>query len=321
MTIEQVSAGAAIDPIAFRNALGCFPTGVAIITTLDASGQAAGLTCNSFSSVSLDPPLVAWSLRLASKSIDIFRAADGFAINILHDDQTELSSRFASSTRTDKFDGVAWAPGHLGSPVIVGAVSNFQCSTFARHVAGDHVLFIGEVKAFSHSEQEPSLVFYRGRYMALTQSLREMSKDGRIRPEQLSVAREALHELLLRLACDHGTEDDFRAIEANIVQMEGMAPDNMQPRSANAREFFDLIAKAAHNEVLCVVAASLSTLLQLTLSTRLPYVARPELLPMRRRILDGLRTRDASASVNAMSDYFNVFGEALQPIPDFEFAL
>ncbi|MDZ4359819.1 MAG: flavin reductase [Variovorax sp.] len=317
-TAREVKGGAELNAKAFRNALGSFPTGVAIITTLGPNGEPVGLTCNSFSSVSLDPPLVAWSLRLASKSIDVFRAAAGFAINMLHDDQVELSARFASSTNATKFDGVRHTPGHLGSPRIEGCVADFQCETFAQHVAGDHLIFIGQVRAFEHTVQAPSLVFYRGGYMALTQSLRELSLDGRISPQQLEAARERLHELLLRLACEQGRDEDFDAIEHNIAQMEAYASDDAARRSANAREFFDLIARAARNEVLSVVAGSLTTLLHHTLTTRLPRVARPELLPVRRRILACMRARDADASVAAMNAYFDAFREVLRadtPLP------
>jgi flavin reductase (DIM6/NTAB) family NADH-FMN oxidoreductase RutF len=304
-------ATSAMDAKAFRNALGSFPTGVAIITTVDADGRPAGLTCNSFSSVSLDPPLVSWSLRLASKSIALFRAAAGFTINVLHDEQADLSASFASSTNTAKFEGVAHRAGWLDSPVLEGCAANFQCTTVAQHLSGDHVIFIGEVKVFEHAAEAPSLVFYRGGYMALTQSLRELSVEGRIAPSQLEAARERLHELLLRMACEQGQPEDFDAIEANIRLMEGYAPSDMVRRAANAREFFDLIAKASRNEVLAVVAASLTTLLHHTLTSRLPRVARPELLPVRRRILACLRARDAEGCVSAMSAYFDNFREVL----------
>jgi len=299
--------GRGFDPRRFRSALGCFPTGVAVITTQGPDGEPVGLTCNSFSSVSLDPPLVAWSLRLASKSIDVFREARGFTINVLGEDQAALSGRFASSTNATRFDGVSHAKGCLGSPVIEGCVANFQCSTFARHLAGDHLILIGRVEAFGHLVQEPSLVFYRGGYMALAQSLRELAMEGRIPFAQLEAARERLHEVLLRLACEQGQEEDFAAIEQNIRLMESYPTSEMVKRSTNSRQFFDLIAKAARNEVLAMVADSLTTLLYHTLTTQIPLVARPELVPVRWKILDRMRARDAESCVRATSEYFAAF--------------
>src|SRR5690606_1177318 len=105
-------------------------------------------------SVSLDPPLVSWSLRKVSKSIDTFRATPVFAINLLADDQNELSGRFASSKITDKFQGVDWRAGHGGVPVVGGCLASFECSTFAVHDAGDHLVFIGEVKVFEQGRPE-----------------------------------------------------------------------------------------------------------------------------------------------------------------------
>ena len=300
------------DPRQFRSALGCFPTGVAVITTRDAEGRPVALTCNSFSSVSLEPPLVGWSLRLASKSLDVFRAAPGFTINVLREDQSELSGHFATSGNARRFDGVAWQPGHLDMPVLDSCVASFQCSTFAQHLAGDHVLFLGRVEDFVHAGQEPSLVFYRGGYRALAQSLRQLSAGGQIDLGELETARNLLHNLLLRLACQQGQAGDFAAIEQNIREMEGYPLADMHRRSANARQFFDLIAAAARNEVLTVLADSLTTLLHHTLTTRIPLVARPELLPVRWRILDRLRARDGDGAVAAMGTYFDAFVPALQ---------
>ena len=103
---------ASFDHHEYRRTLGSFPTGVAIMTTRDGQGEPTGLTCNSFSSVSLDPPLVLWSLRKASKSIDIFREAKTFAINVLAEDQDHLSQRFATSSILKKFEDVSWSTGY-----------------------------------------------------------------------------------------------------------------------------------------------------------------------------------------------------------------
>lgn len=294
------------DSRAFRDALGSFPTGVAVITAVDAQGEPVGLTCNSFSSVSLDPPLVAWGLRLSSKNLAAFRHASAFAINILAEDQKELSARFASSSITDKFTGVSWSPGYLGLPVIGECVASFECDKFAEHIAGDHVLFLGRVVRFDQGREEDSLVFYKGAYMMLTQSLRELASGGRIEPQDLLAARRLVNCLLLRLACANGTEQDFDAIEANIAEIERCVwPQDHDRRAEASVEFFRLIAQAAHNEVLVVMSGSLSTILRHVVKAAGPALrVRPELVAVRKQILVHLRARDAHAAEQAMSEYF-----------------
>lgn len=283
------------DAKAFRNVLGSFPTGVAIITTMGADGQPVGLTCNSFSSVSLDPPLVSWGLRLNSKNLEAFQNASGFAINILAEDQTELSGRFARSGGPEKFDAVAWRPGYAGVPVIDDCVAAFECGKFAEHLAGDHVLFLGQVNFFSQGRGGDSLVFYKGAYMMLTQSLRELASDGRIQGVRLHEARRLIHGMLLRLACERASEDDLQAIGRNLKEIERLiAPEDQDRRAQASLEFFHLIAKASHNEVLVVVSESLTTLLRHVVNaTGSAVTFRPELVPLRKAVLEHLRARDA----------------------------
>jgi len=308
MTSPAASAAAAPDPTAFdvkafRNALGSFPTGVAIITTVGADGKPVGLTCNSFSSVSLDPPLVSWGLRVASKSLDAFRDAGAFAINILAEDQKDLSARFANGAIADKFEGVDWAPGHRGLPVIARSIASFECDKFAEHLAGDHVLFLGQVARFDHGRQESSLVFYKGAYMMLTQSLRELAASGRMDSAHLDEARRLINCMLLRLGCENGTEEDFAAIEQKIAEIENYT-DAAQRAEASV-EFFRLITRAAHNDVMVVVAETLTTLLRHVLQSDTTLRARPELIPVRRKILSHMRQRDADAAEAEMSHYFD----------------
>ena len=163
------SAVAAFDREALRSAFGRFATGVTIVTCLDASGQAVGLTVNSFSSLSLEPPLVLWSLRSASPSMSAFDAAPYFAINVLGQHQIDLSRRFASGA-SDKFAVAAWNAGAGGAPVLVGCEAVFECQCVSRQEAGDHVLFIGRVLRLRDSAQEP-LVYHAGRYRRLGEAL------------------------------------------------------------------------------------------------------------------------------------------------------
>jgi flavin reductase (DIM6/NTAB) family NADH-FMN oxidoreductase RutF/DNA-binding MarR family transcriptional regulator len=152
--------GASLSGKELRRALGTFPTGVTIITTADR--ELAGVTANSFASVSLSPPLVLWSLSHTSRSYRTFLAADCFAINILADDQITISQQFASSS-DDKFEGVSWSSAETGSPLIDGALAYFDCRCVARYDGGDHTIMVGRVVAFARYEGNP-LVFSQGRY-------------------------------------------------------------------------------------------------------------------------------------------------------------
>ncbi|WP_077488164.1 flavin reductase [Sinomonas mesophila] len=148
----------------FRSALGQFATGVTVVTTRSADGSRVGMTANSFTSVSMDPPLVLWCPSKRAPSLGDFEASTHFAINILASDQHVLSRQFATPAE-DKFAGVRCAEGVSGVPLIEGAVATFQCRTVARHDAGDHVVYIGQVEEYTNRGGEP-LVFHGGSYHA-----------------------------------------------------------------------------------------------------------------------------------------------------------
>lgn len=157
-----MSASTGIDPTAFRNALGQFATGVTIITTRAADGSPVGLTANSFSSVSLDPPLVLWSLAKTAKSLAVFTQTEHWAIHILAADQLDLSNRFAAKI-DNKFDGVDTETGIADLPLLSHYAARFQCRTTYQYEGGDHIIFVGEVLDFQKSGQEP-LLFHSGKY-------------------------------------------------------------------------------------------------------------------------------------------------------------
>jgi 3-hydroxy-9,10-secoandrosta-1,3,5(10)-triene-9,17-dione monooxygenase reductase component len=146
----------------FRDALGAFATGVTIVTSRDAEGRDVGLTANSFNSVSLDPPMVLWSLAKSARSLPAFLAASHFAVHVLAADQEELSKRFATRG-SEKFVGLDIERGSSQVPLLRGCSARFQCRTAFRHEGGDHVIFVGAVEAFDQSERPP-LVFHGGRY-------------------------------------------------------------------------------------------------------------------------------------------------------------
>lgn len=289
-----------------RNALGSFPTGVAIITACGLRGEPVGLTCNSFNSVSLDPPLVSWSLRRASSNMEAFNNAGAFTVNILSTSQNKLSARFASRDIADKFSGVPWTPGLTGTPVLKGCVASFQCEKFAEHVAGDHILFLGRVVRFEHGGYEDSLVFYRGAYMMLAQSMRQLAEQCRTDAAGLQSARREFNCMMVRLACRQATPGDLNAIEANVERLEAINQSgSLDERIATGLQFFHLVAMSAHNNVLLAVSDSLNSILREVLKAAGSSVKfRPGLVPERRRILACLRRRDADGAEREMADCF-----------------
>jgi len=157
----------AIDPRELRDAFGRFATGVTVIT-VNREGRLSGLTANSFSSVSLDPPLVLWSLARDADCFDEFQGAAYFAINVLARHQETISTRFATKD-VDKWAGTPHELGVTGAPLISGALATFECHVHARHEGGDHVIYVGEVQQVQVSATAAPLSFYRGRYCELVE--------------------------------------------------------------------------------------------------------------------------------------------------------
>jgi flavin reductase (DIM6/NTAB) family NADH-FMN oxidoreductase RutF len=152
------------DARGFRNALGRFPTGVAIVTTRDAEGGLHGLTVNSFTSASLDPPLILWSLRNASRMMPVFREVEHFAVNLLAEEHLEDGRLFAVSGPRN-FNPEKWLISNAHGPLLVNAAATFNCRAASRVPAGDHIVFLGEVLTFSYSTTSP-LLFHAGQFFA-----------------------------------------------------------------------------------------------------------------------------------------------------------
>lgn len=152
-----------IDLGEFRRALSCFATGVAVVTTIDEDGEPVGMTVSSFNSVSLDPPLVLWSIANDAQSYDSFMSADYFAVNILTMEQQHLSSRFAAKG-TNKFDGLDCREGLHGAPILPEYAACFECSTEHRYEGGDHKIIVGRVLHLEDRDTDP-LIIYRGRFL------------------------------------------------------------------------------------------------------------------------------------------------------------
>lgn len=150
----------------FRNAVGQFATGVTVVTAFDADRKAHGVTANSFTSVSLDPPLVLWSINNDAWSQPTFLAAGHFAVNVLAADQLELSNRFARRGE-DKFGGNEFELDSGEAPLLKRCAARFSCSTFGQYAAGDHTIIVGEVIEFESFDEE-ALLFHRGGYALST---------------------------------------------------------------------------------------------------------------------------------------------------------
>jgi flavin reductase (DIM6/NTAB) family NADH-FMN oxidoreductase RutF len=149
----------------FRRACGRFPTGVAIASVMDSQETPHGLTVNSFTSVSLTPPLILICLGHEVTSLDVFRTASHFAINILAEDQREISARFARQGH-DRFDGVEWRRGEYGAPLLEGVLAEIECALRRAIPAGDHDILLGEVLRVRVHKGDP-LVHYASRYRRL----------------------------------------------------------------------------------------------------------------------------------------------------------
>lgn len=151
-----------IDERSFRKALGCFPSGVAVVTTTDAAGRPVGVTVSSFTSLSLNPPLVLFCLDRRTSGLDAFREG-GFSVNVLRETQREVSIRFASR-RDDKFAGLECRTGTTGAPLLPNCLAVLECSTERVIDGGDHDIFIGRVEHMEHQTGGQPLLYFRGAY-------------------------------------------------------------------------------------------------------------------------------------------------------------
>lgn len=162
-----MGAASDLDARAFRRALGQFATGVAVITAQAADASAIGLTMSSFNSVSVDPPLILFSIDRKAFSLAAMTKAEGYAVNILGRDQEHLSDKFARALG-DKWEAVEHTLGHT-APLIAGAIAHFECVPYAQYDGGDHVIFVGRVVRFSAYPAKEPLIFFRGAYRSLAE--------------------------------------------------------------------------------------------------------------------------------------------------------
>ena len=154
------------DPRTLRDALGCFATGVTVVTCLNAEGEPAGLTVNSFTSVSLDPPLLLVCVAREAASAAALIAAPNFAVNVLQAQQQPASMRFSTRDQ-DRFGATPWSAGEAGAPILEQSLGVFECARFAVHDAGDHHILIGQVVKASFDASLDPLLYFRAKYRRL----------------------------------------------------------------------------------------------------------------------------------------------------------
>lgn len=163
---ESVEYRAGSDARTLRDALGCFATGVTVVTARTADGVPLGLTANSFTSVSLDPPLLLVCIANSAGSAEALREAEHFAVNVLQIGQQPVSNLFASRSE-DRFGGTGWSGGESGAPVLDGSLGSFECKRHAVHEGGDHFILVGEVVRARFEPRRDPLLYFRGKYRRL----------------------------------------------------------------------------------------------------------------------------------------------------------
>ena len=226
-----------------RRAFGNFATGVTIVTTLDAGGNPCGFTANSFTSVSIEPPLLLVSIAKTAFGCDAFTGSRGFAVNILARDQRDLSNRFAAAG-TDKFANQGWSAAVTGSPIIDDVVAWFDCEHFEQVDAGDHIILLGRVMQYSYNTHAP-LGFCRGAYVSfgLTPSMLQLIAS----PGSLKVS--AIIESNGRILLERNPENGQLLLPTSNIVGDAGTPDSLLGKLASAGIEVDLpFIYAAYHE-------------------------------------------------------------------------
>jgi flavin reductase (DIM6/NTAB) family NADH-FMN oxidoreductase RutF len=201
-----------------RNAFGCFATGVMVVTA-QGSDRLVGVTCNSFSSVSLSPPLLLWSLARRSSSLQELVNVEHFAINVLSADQVDLSQRFSRPSE-DRWKGVEYLLGVGGAPILSGALATFECASFQCYEGGDHIIFLGRVLRADLRDGDP-LLFYRGSYRAIEQ-LRPNRPHCR-QGADISGSWEHEQDLMINEPIDYRAEGRLQCLQSLEIGQGGPA--------------------------------------------------------------------------------------------------
>ena len=230
----------------FRRALSQFPTGVTVITTNDEQGRPVGVTASSFNSVSVEPPLILWSIDKGAHSLGVFENSEHFAVNVLSRNQVDVSNRFASRGE-DKFKDVIYSKGVGGSPLLNDYSAQFECKTWAVYDGGDHLILVGEVLDYRYNDSNLPLVFARGSYSVSSQHPSTVKYDVKdesgefISDYLLYMLRESYNrfssDLYPKLQAEGGVNPEEWRILAIIcdhgpMTIDALAPLVMQPAVA-----------------------------------------------------------------------------------------
>ena len=205
-----------------RNAFGTFATGVTVITTREANGTPRGFTANSFTSVSLDPPLLLVCIGKSAASLPVFSEGEGFAVNILGEDQKDISGLFATQ-RPDKFEVADWTSGKAGMPLLTGTLSWFECGREKVVEAGDHVILIGRVTDYGY-ERNPPLGYVNGGYFTLEMERSLVKAAGKSAGTAMGVVLAQGHNVLLHAPDPGGPvnvpNSDLLGVDASLAALE-----------------------------------------------------------------------------------------------------
>ncbi|MFG3594679.1 flavin reductase [Bradyrhizobium sp. RDI18] len=241
------------DPRLFRRCLGQYATGIAIITTA-VDGERAGVTVNSFTSVSLDPPLVLWSISRASRSFRLFEKCGRFAVNLLGVDQTRIASHFASKS-DDKFAEIRWHEGLSNVPLIEGCVVNLECECVARYDGGDHVILIGRAEHVRRYQCEPLLFVHGGYGIASSHPSISPTPGSEETPALDSFDNQIVplifeaHNVMSARFDEHRFAEGVTTAEARILAQVYLAPDTKLDTLATATYLGQREAEDALNEL------------------------------------------------------------------------
>jgi 3-hydroxy-9,10-secoandrosta-1,3,5(10)-triene-9,17-dione monooxygenase reductase component len=235
-----------LDSRALRNALGAFATGVTIVSTRNGEGQDVGITANSFNSVSLNPPMVLWSLSRTALSLPSFQQSPYFAVHVLAADQDDLSRRFATKG-ADKFQELDVKRGHGNVPLIDGCTARFQCRTAFSYDAGDHIIFVGEVLAFDAYERPP-LLFHAGRYALAVEKI-DPSAEGAAAPQPANPVEHDFLFGLLGRAHNHMYQEIQAELGLGTLSAEHLSELGLLGKSRAGSEAEAAAAAPVDNEV------------------------------------------------------------------------
>lgn len=234
-----MSSSKHFDPKSFRKALGAFTTGVTIVTTRDANGKDVGLTANSFNSVSLDPPLILWSIDKKSSSFQAFMDEEHFAVHILSVDQERLSAQFARSG-VDRFSGIEVDRGPHDIPLLNGCSARFVCKTHERYAGGDHVIIVGEVIEFDSTPVGP-LVFHSGNYaLALKRRSSQDNVISMVGLDWLGFMLKRAYEQMFTPVRTRYLELGFQDYHYHVLAFLGMGNDRSLDEVNSLMEFIGI---------------------------------------------------------------------------------